>query len=198
MMWMRLVVGPMCLALGVTGIVAQTARIIPRPPAQAPGPAKPEDGTAAPDGYAPIPEWIGQTRAPRPAKVAAYTVETVAEGLTGAMSFSFLPDRRIIVGERPGRIRIVGKGGSVSEPIAGLPPKLWAHGQGLFDVRPDRAFANNRTIYLTYTVLPDGADPAALPRSPGVLLWRARNCRRTTSASMPSRCCSMPKAPADG
>jgi len=35
---------------------------------------------------------------------------------------------------------------------------------------PDRAFATNRTLYLTYTVLPDGADPAALPRSPGVLL----------------------------
>ena len=37
-------------------------------------------------------------------------------------------------------------------------------------MRPDRAFAANRTLYLTYTVLPDGADPAALPRSPGVLL----------------------------
>ena len=86
------------------------------------------------------------------------------------MCFAFLPDGRMIVGERPGRIRIVEKGGRVSEPLAGLPPNLWAQGQGLFDVRPDRAFATNRTLYLTYTVLPDGADPAALPRSPGVLL----------------------------
>src|SRR5215470_3759986 len=38
-------------------------RVIPRPPAQAPGPPRPEDGRAAPDGYAPIPEWLGQTRA---------------------------------------------------------------------------------------------------------------------------------------
>jgi glucose/arabinose dehydrogenase len=37
-------------------------------------------------------------------------------------------------------------------------------------VRPDRDFARNRTLYLTYTVLPDGADQHALPRSPGVLL----------------------------
>src|SRR4029077_15286353 len=50
------------------------------PPAPPPGPARPEDGSAAPDGYAPIPQWLGQTRAPHPAKVAAYDVETVAEG----------------------------------------------------------------------------------------------------------------------
>ena len=42
--------------------------------------------------------------------------------------------------------------------------------KGLYEARPDRAFAGNRTIYLSYTVLPDGADPASLPRSPGVLV----------------------------
>ena len=148
---------------------AATASRIPRPPAQT-GPPKPEDGSAAPDGYAPIPEWLGQTRAPRPATTAAYTIETVAEGLASAFCFDFLPGGRIIVGERAGRIRIVGKNGTVSEPLEGMPANLWARGQGLFEVRPDRAFAANRTIYLTYTVLPGDADQAALPRSPGVLL----------------------------
>ena len=166
----RSVAGVVCLVLAVAPLVAQTVRVVPRPPARAPGPARPEEGSAAPDGYEPAPAWPGQTRAPKPARSAAYIVETVAEGLTGAICFAFLPDGRMIVGERPGRIRIVGKGGAVSEPVAGLPPSLWAQGQGLFDVRPDRAFATNRTLYLTYTVLPDGADPAALPRSPGVLL----------------------------
>ena len=88
-----------------------------------------------------------------------------------AFCFSFLPDGRIIVGERPGRIRIVGKDGKVSEPLDGMPANLFVRGgQGLFEVRPDRAFATNRTIYLTYTVLPDGSNPAALPRSPGVVV----------------------------
>jgi glucose/arabinose dehydrogenase len=161
----------MCLVFDAAWMAAQTARAIPRPPAQAPGPPRPEDGSAAPDGYAPIPEWLGQTRASRPARTAAYDVETVADGLTGAFSFSFLPDGRIIVSERPGRIKIVGKDGKISEPIEGLPSNLWARGgQGLFDVRPDRAFATNRTIYLTYTVLPEGTNAAALPRNPGVLL----------------------------
>jgi aldose sugar dehydrogenase len=142
---------------------------VPRPPAQV-GPPKPEDGSAAPDGYAPVPRWPGQTRAPRPAATAAFSIETVAEGLSGAFCFNFLPDGRIIVGERAGRIKIVGKDGRISEPLDGLPANLWAHGQGLYEVRPDRAFAANRTIYLTYTVLPDGAKQDALSRAPGVLV----------------------------
>jgi len=159
-----------CVALGAATIAAQQIRPAPRPPAQAPGPPRPEDGSAAPDGYAPIPEWLGQTRAPRPAKTADYLVETAAEGLNGAFCFDFLPDGRMIVGERAGRIRLVGKDGKVSDPVGGLPANLWLRNQGLYEVRPDRAFATNRTIYLTYTVLPDGSDPAALPRNPGVLV----------------------------
>jgi glucose/arabinose dehydrogenase len=154
----------------VAPIQAQTVRAVPRPPAPS-GPPRPEDGSAAPDGYAPIPEWPGQTRAPKVARTVPYSVEPFARGLAGAFCFAFLPDGRAIVGERPGRIKIVGTDGSVSMPIEGLPPNLFARsGQGLFEVRPDRAFATNRTIYLTYTVLPDGADPSALPRSPGILL----------------------------
>ncbi len=152
---------------GIFGTLgAQTIRPAPRPPALAPG-AQP-DGSAAPDGYAPSPAWLGQTRAPHPAKASTYDVETVAEGFTGAFAFSFLPDGRMIVTERPGHLKIVAPDGAVSE-VAGLPSNLWAHGQGLFEARPDRAFTVNRTIYLTYTVLPDGVDPATL-RSPGVLV----------------------------
>src|SRR4030095_11045905 len=88
-----------------TSTAAQAVHAAPRPPAQAPGGPRPEDGSAAPDGYAAIPEWLGPTRAPRPRKTAAYLVETVAEGLSGAFCFDFLPDGRIIVGERPGRIK---------------------------------------------------------------------------------------------
>src|SRR5262249_9089771 len=129
----------------------------------------PEDGSAAPDGYAPIPQWLGQTRAPRPAKTAEYKVDTVVEGLAGAFCFSFLPDGRILVGERSGHIKIAGKDGRASE-VGGLPANLFVRGgKGLFEVRADRAFTANRTVYLTYTVLPDGSDANALPRSPGVL-----------------------------
>jgi glucose/arabinose dehydrogenase len=165
----------MVLATGVllaaTAIgAAQAPRPVPRPPAPPPGGPRPEDGSAAPDGYAPIPQWLGQTRAPYPPTRAAFQVQTFAEGLSGAFAFDFLPDGRLIVAERPGRIRIVAKDGRLSEPLEGMPPDLWAKGQGLFEARPDRAFATTRTIYLAYTVLPQGAKLDALPRSPGVML----------------------------
>src|SRR6266849_5058838 len=101
-----LIAGAACLALGAAMIGAQT-KPVPRPPAQAPG-QQPPGESAAPDGYQPIPQWLGQTRAPVPAKTETFTVETFAEGLNGA-SLAFFPDGRIIVAERNGRIRIVGK-----------------------------------------------------------------------------------------
>src|SRR5215467_2699069 len=154
------------LFVSVPSAVAQAIHAAPRPPAQTGTPA---GESATPDGYAPIPAWLGQTRAPRPAKTAEYSVETVAEGLNGAFSFNFLPDGRMIVAERAGHLRLVSKDGNVTE-IDGLPSNLWARGQGLFEARPDRAFASNRTLYLTYTVLPDRSNPDALPRSPGVVV----------------------------
>src|SRR6185503_2825634 len=98
---------------------AQDARRVPRPPAQQPG--APPAGSVAPDGYAPIPEWAGQTRAPRPASTAAYDVETVATGIANGFGFQFLPDRRILLTERPGRLRIIDASGRLSNPIPGLP-----------------------------------------------------------------------------
>ncbi len=148
--------------------VMQAVHSAPRPPAPPAGGLKPEDGSAAPDGYAPSPQWLGQTRAPVPATPSRYTVSTVAEGFNRAFCFSFLPDGRLLVGERPGRIKIVATNGTVSAPLEGLPGNLYA-AQGLFEVRADRDFSANRTIYLTYTVVPDGVDPAEA-RYPGVLL----------------------------
>src|ERR1051326_6321618 len=151
------IAGVACVALGSVFITAQT-KPVPRPPAQAPG-QQPAGESAAPDGYAPIPQWLGQTRAPVPAKTEEFTVETVAEGFTG-IAFRFLPDGRILLGERNGRIRIVSKDGKVGEALAGIPP-----GQGVTDVQPDKNFSANRTIYFGYTAVPPGVD-ASKQRSP--------------------------------
>jgi len=148
--------------------------VIPRPP---PSPARgsaPEQGSIATDGYAPIPAWAGQTRAPRPAAAAAYEIQTFATDLAGGFSFHFLPDGRIILAERPGRVKIIAKDGRVSEALRGL-PSIWARGpQGLVDALPDRDFARNRVLYLAYTMRPEGAvEPP--PRLAGLLaVARAR------------------------
>jgi glucose/arabinose dehydrogenase len=153
-----------------TAIAAQTVDIKPAPRPPAPKPGAPSDASAAPDGYAPTPQWLGQTRAPYPAKKVAYEVATLAEGLQGAFSFAFLPNGCMIAAERGGRLRVLDANRKLSPPLDGLPANLFARGgQGLFEVRPDRAFAQNRTLYLTYTVLPEGVDPAALAGA-GVLV----------------------------
>lgn len=84
-----------------------------------------------------------------------YRIETVASGLDHPWSLAFLPDGRLLVTERAGRLRLIepGAGGRLQlrpEPVAGVPPVL-AHGQsGLFEVLPDPDFARNRRILLSY------------------------------------------------
>ncbi len=78
------------------------------------------------------------------------TVETVAGGLINPWSLAFLPDGRLLVTERPGRMRIVTRDGKLSPPISGV-PQVYASGQGgLHDVVLDRAFAQNQTIYFCF------------------------------------------------
>src|SRR5262245_48649725 len=153
-------------------LYAQTAKPIPRPPAQQPG--APPAGSAAPDGYSPIPEWAGQTKAPRVAVSVPFDVETVATGINGGYSIDFLPDGRILLVERPGRLRIIDRAGQVSMPLAGLPSIFGGGPQGLCGAIADRDFATNRTIYLAYATR-DANAPSPPPRLGGFLtIARAR------------------------
>jgi glucose/arabinose dehydrogenase len=77
-------------------------------------------------------------------------VETVASGLENPWGIAFLPDGRMLVTERPGRLRLVTAEGGVSAPVAGL-PAIRAQGQGgLLDVALDPRFSENRTLYITF------------------------------------------------
>lgn len=91
------------------------------------------------------------------AEEAGIRVVTVAEGLEHPWALAFLPDGRMLVTERPGRLRTVTAAGALSEPIAGVPP-VFVRGQGgLMDVALDPAFAENGLIYLSYSE-PDPGD----------------------------------------
>jgi aldose sugar dehydrogenase len=77
-------------------------------------------------------------------------VETVARGLTHPWALAFLPDGRLLVTERPGRMRIIGTDGRLTAPLSGVPSVL-ARGQGgLLDVALDPQFADNHLLYLSY------------------------------------------------
>jgi glucose/arabinose dehydrogenase len=97
------------------------------------------------------PAFEGQTRAPERKANVAFDVVTVAEGLVSPWGLTFLPDGRMLVTEKPGRLRIVTPDGKLSEPIAGLPEVDARNQAGLLDVAIDPAFQKNRLIYWTYT-----------------------------------------------
>ncbi len=90
-------------------------------------------------------------RSPTPAPVnGAVRVQTVARGLEHPWALAFLSDGRMLVTERPGRMRIVAPDGRLSEPLAGV-PRVQARGQGgLLDVVLGPRFAENRLVYLAY------------------------------------------------
>lgn len=86
-----------------------------------------------------------------PSSAGELAVETVAGGLEHPWGLAFLPDGRMLVTERPGRLRLVSASGELSRPITGV-PSVMARGQGgLLDVALDPNFAQNRTIYLSFS-----------------------------------------------
>ncbi len=89
-----------------------------------------------------------QTDAPK-AETTPIKVEAIATGLENPWSLAFMPDGRMLVTERPGRLRIVSKDGKISKPVSGV-PKVYASGQGgLLDVRPATDFETTGTIFLS-------------------------------------------------
>ncbi len=81
----------------------------------------------------------------------------VLEGLEQPWSMAFLPDGRMLIAEKAGRLRVVEQGRLQPQPVAGLPP-VAVHGQGgLHDVALHPDFSANRLVYLAYAARgPDG------------------------------------------
>jgi glucose/arabinose dehydrogenase len=89
---------------------------------------------------------------------------TVAEGLERPWGVAFLPDGRALVTERPGRLRIVGKDGRLSVPLAGVPAVDAVNQGGLLDVALDPDFAKTRLVYLSYSEPREGGNGTAVAR----------------------------------
>jgi glucose/arabinose dehydrogenase len=141
-------------------VAAQHAGVDPRPP-------------NAPDQK---PAIAGQTRAPERKANVAFAVVTVAEGLVNPWGLAFLPSGKMLVTERPGRLRVVTADGKLSAPVSGLPAVDARSQGGLLDVALDPAFGKNGLIYWSYAEPQEGGvnntavargrfiDDAAAPR----------------------------------
>jgi aldose sugar dehydrogenase len=100
-----------------------------------------------------------------------FKIEIVARGIETPWGLAFLPDGRLLVTERPGRLRIIENGKLLPE-VKGL-PKVWEKQDGgMFDVEVHPQYARNGWIYLAYSETLPGdkappPDPAAAPEGRG-------------------------------
>lgn len=104
---------------------------------------------------------------------------TVTSGLEHPWGLAFLPDGRMLVTERPGRLRVIDAAGRLDpKPVAGLPP-VDAVGQGgLLDVALHPDHAKNGWIYWTYSQR-DGSGNVGTELARGRLSGSAGNYRMT-------------------
>jgi glucose/arabinose dehydrogenase len=101
-----------------------------------------------------------------------FKIEVIARNIETPWALAFLPDGRLLVTERPGRLRIIDKGKLLPEAVKGT-PKVWEKQDGgLFDVEVHPQYAKNGWIYLSYSeilpgyVAPPPPPPGAEPPPP--------------------------------
>ncbi len=79
----------------------------------------------------------------------SFKLETVTDQIETPWAIAFLPDGRMLITERPGRLRIVDKG-KLLPPVEGIPTVWTRQDGGLFDVEVHPKYAQNGWIYLAY------------------------------------------------
>lgn len=92
------------------------------------------------------------------------TVTEIAAGLDHPWAIAFLPDGRMLVTERIGRMRVVTRNGTIGSELEGV-PDVDAHGQGgLLDVAIHPKFTENRLVYWSYAEAGEGGNSTAVAR----------------------------------
>ncbi|MET0279757.1 MAG: PQQ-dependent sugar dehydrogenase [Steroidobacteraceae bacterium] len=111
------------------------------------------------------PAFPGQTRIAGVHSNLRLDVQTITNRLNSPWAVEMLPDGRYLVTERPGALRIVGRDGSISAPVQGL-PAVYSKGQGgLLDVALDPDYPENHTIYFSYAEPREGGNGTALAKA---------------------------------
>lgn len=93
---------------------------------------------------------------------ARVLVVTVTDALVQPWALAFLPDGDILITERGGRLRLIHEGRLVSSAIGGVPPVDTRQQDGLMDLALHPLFAQNRTLYFTYSKRGERGDTPAL------------------------------------
>ncbi len=124
------------------------------------------DAAPAPSGAPFAPAFPGQTRAPAVKTRTALEVTEIASGFDRPWAIAFLPDRRMLVTEKPtGALYVVGLDGKRSPPVAGLPPVDGRDQGGLLDVELAPDYRERGLVYWTYYEPRQGGNGLAVARA---------------------------------
>lgn len=85
-----------------------------------------------------------------------FRIETYVSGLQVPWSIVFTPDGRMLITERPGRVRVIENGSLRPEPLATIPDVESSGESGLMGLTLHPQFAQNHWLYLSYAYLKDG------------------------------------------
>jgi len=100
---------------------------------------------------------------PKDSRLPARQVD-VARGLEHPWGLAFLPDGRMLVTERPGRLRLVSREGELSAPLTGVPKVRTGNQGGLLDVALSPTFTKDRLVYLSFSEPGEGGAGTAVAR----------------------------------
>jgi glucose/arabinose dehydrogenase len=92
---------------------------------------------------------LGAHAAQVQSKSGPVNVESLAK-LDNPWGMTFLPDGKLLISEKPGRLRLFADG-KLSDPIGGVPKVAYRGQGGLLDVEIDPKFANNKLVYIYYS-----------------------------------------------
>ncbi len=99
------------------------------------------------------------------AQAMDYRIETLSKGLEFPWSLAFLPDGRMLVTERVGRLRLIEADGRLDPtPVSGVPEVFVAAQAGLMEVALDPEFVRNQWVYLSYAHGSEQANNTRLAR----------------------------------
>ncbi|WP_435418922.1 PQQ-dependent sugar dehydrogenase [Parerythrobacter aurantius] len=141
-----------------------------------------ENGSPPPTLGTPTPT-PSPTPTPTPAPTTSAVVQREVATFDNPWAMVFLPDGRLLVTEKPGRLFLVTSAGAKTA-VAGAPSVAFSGQLGLHDIVLDPAFATNARVWLSYAEAAAGGqrvvvacatlDTGATPQLQGLtVVWRA-------------------------
>lgn len=88
---------------------------------------------------------------PLPPSEGSFRVEVLAEGLESPWAVAPLPDGRVLLTERPGRLRVFRDGRLEPQALSGVPAVAYRGQGGLLDLTLHPDYPRTRRLFLAYT-----------------------------------------------